>query len=317
MKIFYHSADLDGHCSGAIVKARYPKATLHPINYGQAFPWDSIQKDEEVFLVDFSLQPFEDMERLNSLAKLHWIDHHVTALKEAEQRNFLASGGALLEVGRAGCELTWLYLYGTKKALPLTVYLLGRYDVFDLEASEDVLPFQYGIRQYDTDPEHQEFWQPLLAARSASHRIGSLLVQGRTLLQYIQQENAKKARALAFETFLRAPGLPPLRVIAINQGLTNSLIFDTVYNPSEHDAMATFCYRKDKWTVSLFTKSPDLDVSLYAKALGGGGHRQAAGFQVPSLEDIFSQFTPGSSPEPLSFEKPRKDTSCLPTASAS
>ena len=38
MKCFYHSADLDGHCSGAIVKMVYPECELIGINYGDKFP---------------------------------------------------------------------------------------------------------------------------------------------------------------------------------------------------------------------------------------------------------------------------------------
>ena len=78
MKCFYHSTDLDGHCSGAIVKYRYPECEMIGINYGQEFPWDSIQPDEQVFMVDFTLQPFEGMERLNNLCNLHWIDRSTT-----------------------------------------------------------------------------------------------------------------------------------------------------------------------------------------------------------------------------------------------
>lgn len=36
MKVFYHSADIDGQCSGAIVKAKYPEATLDPTTYIQS-----------------------------------------------------------------------------------------------------------------------------------------------------------------------------------------------------------------------------------------------------------------------------------------
>lgn len=65
MKAFYHSADLDGHCSGAIVKLMHKDCTMIPIDYGDKFPYESIQKDEFIFMVDFSLQPFDRM--INSI----------------------------------------------------------------------------------------------------------------------------------------------------------------------------------------------------------------------------------------------------------
>jgi len=61
MKCFYHSADLDGHCSGAIVKLRHPNCEMWPIDYGDEFPWDKIRWNETIYMVDFSLEPFEDM----------------------------------------------------------------------------------------------------------------------------------------------------------------------------------------------------------------------------------------------------------------
>ena len=62
MKVFYHSADLDGHCSGAILKLKYPQCDLFGVNYGKDEFVESIVNDaEEVFIVDYSLQPFERM----------------------------------------------------------------------------------------------------------------------------------------------------------------------------------------------------------------------------------------------------------------
>ncbi len=39
MICFYHSADLDGACSAAIIKLKHPECVLAPINYGNDFPW--------------------------------------------------------------------------------------------------------------------------------------------------------------------------------------------------------------------------------------------------------------------------------------
>jgi hypothetical protein len=43
MICFYHSADLDGHCSGAIIKKVHPECELIGINYGDEFPWDKVK----------------------------------------------------------------------------------------------------------------------------------------------------------------------------------------------------------------------------------------------------------------------------------
>ena len=135
MKIFYHSADLDGHCSGALLKDAFPEAELKPINYGEPFPWSEIKPDEEIYMVDFSLEPISDIWKLKSVCdRLVWIDHHKSAIEayyiEAQKRNDQFIEG-YRRIGKAGCELTWSWLHPTKK-MPEFIELLGRHDVRDL-----------------------------------------------------------------------------------------------------------------------------------------------------------------------------------------
>jgi len=65
MKCFYHNADLDGQCSGELIRRVLPNCELIGINYGDPFPWDSIVPGETVYMADYSLQPHSDMKRLN------------------------------------------------------------------------------------------------------------------------------------------------------------------------------------------------------------------------------------------------------------
>jgi len=271
-KIFFHSADLDGMCSGAIVKKAYPQAELVGINYGDKFPWDTIGKYERVFMVDFTLQPFEDMERLNELSCLSWIDHHKTAIEEAEKRNFKANFGQKLEIGRAACELTWealLFYKGNE-----VVHLLGRYDVWDLVPN--TLELQNGLGLYDTHPSNSELWDDLLSPNSKI--FPKALEDGKILLQKQQMDDIAYAKEFAFETEIDG-----LNVIVVNKGLTGSLIFDSVYDPARHDAMMVFVWGKDIWTISLYSAKKEIDVGEICKAHGGGGHLGAGGFSCDYL----------------------------------
>lgn len=276
MICFYHSADLDGHCSGALVKFANPECELYGINYGDPFPWDRVA-EEDVVMVDFSLQPFDKMVLLNDLCpRLIWIDHHKSAIDEydeaREEEAFEIDG--VRTVGLAGCELTWQYFLPSTK-MPTFVYLLGRYDVWD-HLDPRTLPFQYGMRRVkDTLPQNQEFWASLLDVE----KVNRIIEDGSIILEYQKSENEKYAEACAFETEVDG-----LRCIAINKMLTNSQLFDSVWNPDKYDAMLTFGYRPGGfWTVSLYTDKPGVDVSRVAKARGGGGHQGAAGFQCGDL----------------------------------
>jgi oligoribonuclease NrnB/cAMP/cGMP phosphodiesterase (DHH superfamily) len=279
--VFYHSADLDGHCSGAICKYAMPDAILHPINYGDPFPWGEIKRNDTVYMVDFSLQPFSDMVKLNSYLDgqetgLVWIDHHKSAILEWEEHS-RAVKTAELDTNFAACELTWNYFFSPDD-MPLAVFRLGRYDIWKHHEHEGCLEFQYGMRMYETDPRSftaMEMWTELFSVQLTLDKITN---EGALLLRYEREQNKKFASAYAFETELDG-----LKCIAVNKGFTNSLVFESVYDEAKHDAMLSFAYRGGKWTVSLYATKPEIDVSVICKARGGGGHKGAAGFQCDTL----------------------------------
>lgn len=281
MKCFYHSADLDGHCSGAIIKNLHPECEMIGINYGQEFPFDTVAKDEIVYMVDFCLQPFDLMEKLNSICQLIWIDHHKTAIDEAYDKGFIARGGQLIRDGMAGCELVWEYEYQHQKTVNKAVYLLGRYDVWD-HSDPETLPFQYGMRMIGDTLPGSEIWKELFNNNDLTSEI---ITTGKIVIEYERQQNIKFCRAYSFETAIEKDG-QSLSAICINRGLTNSQIFDSVYNPEKHDLMITFCRLKPpagKWTVSLYSTKNEIDCGTIAKSFGGGGHKGAAGFQCVEL----------------------------------
>lgn len=270
IKCFYHSADLDGHCAGASVKNFLRDAELIGINYGDAFPWDTVKKEDTVYMVDFSLQPFEGMVKLNGLCDLIWIDHHKSAIEEYAIS--LEAIAGIKEEGLGACALVWRW-FGYP--VPLSVRLLAEYDVWN-HKDPSTLPFQYGLRLEDTNPSNEVLWHSLFDAGQTE--IDPIIIRGETIIRYTNQENEKYIRACAFDTELDG-----LKCIAVNKMLTNSQLFDSVWDAEKYHAMLTFGFRKGKWTVSLYSTRQDVDVSAIAKAHGGGGHKGAAGFQCNTL----------------------------------
>lgn len=264
-----------------------PECEMIGINYGQEFPWDSIQKDEWVFMVDFTLQPFDGMERLRDWTYLTWIDHHKTEIEESTRRGFMCDG--IRAIGTGACELTWRFLNPDPDAmLPLSIRLLSEYDVWN-HADHKTLPFQYGVRmEPDTLPTNQVFWKRLF---NDGGYVRQFIINGELLLKYEEQQNAKFCKAYAFETQLSCTvgehfEVNHFKAICANRGFTNSKVFDSVYNPARHDLMITFCRLKPpvhKWTVSLYSTKEDIDCGMIAKTFGGGGHKGAAGFQCEQL----------------------------------
>lgn len=280
---FYHGADFDGHCSGAIVKKRFPAVHLHPIDYDEPFPWDLVrEKYDAVYMVDFALKPFEDMVKLASVTDLIWIDHHKTAIKDYRASEWTAENRRpVLDTNLAGCELTWLHLY-PENPLPLVVRLLGRYDVWDHGWSKSVLPFQYGLRmELDTFPETaMDLWNALIDDDGIAEDslIKTITERGSNILKYDEKQTFIYGNAGAFDAKFDG-----LSAVCLNRGLMNSRMFDQVYSAGRHKVMFAFCWYKKRWKVGLYTTHKDVDVGELAKKHGGGGHAGAAGFYTDKL----------------------------------
>ena len=270
----YHRADLDGKCSGYIVSRFVPDVELLGVNYGEDVPWDQLA-GRPVYLVDFSLQPWSEMERLKEIAApLVWIDHHQSAIEEYEKSNIKIN--CLLDTKLAACELTWKFF--SSEPAPRPVYLLGRYDVWDLDAQRDVLPFQMGMRLWDWHPaKDKEQWDVLMRFSSRAWEIAG---QGRVVIEYQKRQNRGMMRK-SFEHTWR-----DLRFLVVNAGGINSQAFESKYDPATHDAVMSFIFDGKQWIVSLYSPDQSRDLSVIAKEMGGGGHKAACGFQIKSLSEI-------------------------------
>lgn len=283
MKCIYHSRDLDGYCSAAIVKRKYPDTEFIGYDYGQPFPWERIG-NEIVIMIDVSL-PMEDMRKLSGLCggQFTWIDHHISAINEFRNLVDRFSINAILQNGIAACEIAWKYFFSAKK-MPLTVQLLGEYDTWrnaDQARWENIiLPFQYGMRHICNSLE--TFPMDLLLYIEFDKKIGGIIETGRTILEYQKQQNAVACRN-AFEAEIDG-----LRAICLNGGGFSSQAFESVYDEAKHDLMVPFRFDGKKWMFSLYTTKDTVDCSQIAKARGGGGHKKAAGFQTQHLETVLA-----------------------------
>lgn len=275
----YHNADLDGYCSAAIWKQVYLAGELYGINYGQDIPWDRL-RDQDVTLVDFSLQPWSEMERLFTEAKsVTWIDHHKSAYGEWEKAGRPDFHGEL-DTAKAACELTWEYYY-PETDMPRGVFLLGDYDVWR-HSDPDTMAYQMGMRLYDMDPGSNpacmEEWRCVFGGDTG--HLEQTIREGRLLLAYQTQQNAKAVKAIWFPVQFAGKTW-----MAVNQGGISSAFWDSVWD-DKYDGKLSFVRSRRHWTVSLY--SDTVDCSEIALSQGGGGHKGASGFQCEELPFSFS-----------------------------
>lgn len=294
----YHSRDLDGICSAAIIKKKYPEAALLGYHYGEddipLFEAIKEEKPDLVIMVDVSL-PIPRMELMAEMCgNLVWVDHHVSARKD-----FVAHFGVeelsdysemlgwkfkyVYDSSIAACEGLWKYLFPDEE-IPLGVQLLGKYDtwrqgteaVYEMSYSsmnwDDALNFQMGMRL----PDNYSIGSicGMLSNDKPYEFVDVQILRGKTILAYQAAQDVYYLQNLS--SYVRQwEGLKCLVKIG---GNSSSTAFESVWNPELHDLCASCYYDGKTWTYSLSTMKDGVDLSALAKKFGGGGHVKAAGF---------------------------------------
>jgi oligoribonuclease NrnB/cAMP/cGMP phosphodiesterase (DHH superfamily) len=282
MIVIYHSKDNDGLCSAAIIRKRYPDAEFIGWDYGDKYIQFLDYIDEEIIIVDISF-PMNIMYNIASRNKLTWIDHH--ASKIDDYYNFWHSIdnniNAVLEVGRAACELTWEYIF-PDEIMPISVEYLGKYDTWRDYGSDEwnnyTVPFEYGMRSICSN---LKTFPKFVLDFYEGDTIDSVINSGRTIIGY---QNAIDLKLCAANSFVR--NFKGYRALCLNVPYIDSNTMKSVFNPSEHDLMLSFVYTGKNWGCSLRSVGK-LDVGAIAKSMGGGGHKNASGMEVKSFDDIF------------------------------
>lgn len=276
MVCYYHRVDLDGICSGAIVKSKYPHIELIGLNYGDNYEDKVFSRNftnKTIFFVDVTLQPRSLMLELEKAGnRIIIIDHHIVSINDIKEMGWKPEG--ILDTNKAGCELTWQYLY-PDKPLPIGVKYLGRYDVWDHSDPHTEL-FQYGMRYIDPDVEAPD-WGTIFSEHSELYVAEAISIGG-TIRHWNTIKNKRIADISAREVIFEG-----LSAIVIN-GSDGSPLFNSVYNKEKHDIMLNYIQKSDgTWSYGLYSDKPEVNCGEIAKKYGGGGHFSASGFNLKEL----------------------------------
>lgn len=308
----YHSIDLDGWMSAAIVKhwhnsneyakECYARDSGQPTdvseidfigyNYGNLIP--DLSEYDKVIMCDISF-PKEVMSELwhNLSKKLIYIDHHMSAI--TDNKDLVFEG--LQDVKFAACELTWKYFFPHIE-MPEIVRLLGRYDCFGYKGTDEeqkVLEFQYGARECISN--YEDAYGFLIKSINKEHEIelygsyieSSILDKGKSIYQYLCTD-AKQSYKNGFEVYFdiadEDKNINTFTFICINKERFNPINFGINYHKDGYDGAACFHYANDVWNFSLYNDNGEVDCSIIAKQYGGGGHKGASGFRVNDITTI-------------------------------
>lgn len=213
------------------------------------------------------------------------LDHHVSALDRYRAEPALARDveGAghrvVFDLAHSGAVLAWHHLHEGRPLPPLLAYVEDQ-DLWrwQLSASREV------NAAISSHPRSFETW-----GRLAATPVEALAAEGRPILRALRLE---VDRALATAHPVRVAGLV---LEAVNARLQRAEIGHELAERRAFGTPAGAAYRVAgrRVDVSLYSVG-DFDVARIAERLGGGGHRNAAGFSV-TLDEWLARYL--SAPE--------------------
>lgn len=253
--VLYHAGCPDGFCAAWAFRKFNPDAEFMPVRHGDPPP---DVKDRSVVILDFSYKRNILFKMAEEAYDLILLDHHKTAKEDLEGLDFCK-----FDMEKSGAKLTW------DKFLPLIpMHWLVHYTedrdlwLWRLPESKEV---SASIASY---PRTFEAWDIL-----AKIKVDDVALEGKAILRY-KNQLVTHAVAGAIETeldghkILVANCSSPDILSEVGGELARGRPFGACWHVSNG---------KKKW--SLRSRDEGVDVSQIAKKHGGGGHRNAAGFE--------------------------------------
>lgn len=291
----YHGDCLDGFGAAWAVHLKWPGCDFRPGWYGKPLPIDDID-GKHVLFVDFSAPELQLLEIGHRAASVVVLDHHKTA--EAELARFaqnkhdiencavhlverkvagLVPIVAYFDMDRSGAMMAWdLVSEGGDYPLPELLMYIGDRDLWKFHFGDTTRAVCAAVQSYPMDFAVWDDWR--------SWRMGGfrLVAQGEAILR----ANRMTVEKLLKEVRFQHVGRHPVPVPTVNAPYQFSSEAGHAMLEAFPDApfAATFFMRGDgfmQW--SLRSEAEREDVSAIAKANGGGGHRNAAGFTQQTM----------------------------------
>jgi uncharacterized protein len=266
--VLYHANCADGFASAWVAHRKLgDDADYVPVQYGEDPPDVA---GREVYVLDFSFKRSVLLEMARSFRRLVLLDHHKTAAedlapfvqKPGQPRTVPGNWHVVFDMEKSGARLAWEYFFPREEA-PWLVRFVEDRDLWRwrLDRSREVsaalasLPHDFAV------------WD-----RVAWAGVGDMVGDGEAILRY-QRQQVESICANAREVELDGH-----KVLAAN---TPCLISEVAGKLAEGRPFgAAWFVRSDgKRQWSLRSRDGGVDVSEVARRRGGGGHRNAAGFE--------------------------------------
>lgn len=265
--IIYHAGCRDGFTSAWVASTYFGhgKCELMKAQYHDKPVTEADVTGRDVYILDFSY-PKEILEKLKPHTRqLLVFDHHESVDQEAKDLPYFT-----FDNSRSGASLTWDFFYEGRFRPRLVNYVEDR-DLWNWKM-EHSLEVNTWINSWDFE---LEIWDQLHDRLEEDFQS---VVQEGTAQVRLQDRLVKSAVGGA-----TGMDLAGFRVPSVNSCLLQSEIGNVLCQGKPFAAV--WYEKRGKRIYSLRSSDAGEDVAVIAKARGGGGHRNAAGFAVDIEEE--------------------------------
>lgn len=269
--VIYHGDCPDGFGGAwAAWKKFSDKAEYVPGHYNNVVPKDF--KDKEIYFIDFIYPDVIIDKWLKDNKKVTAIDHHFSKaalVKRTEDYSF--------SLDHSGSVLAWKYFH-PKKAVPKMLQYIEDRDLFRFE-----LPHSRAVGVF-IDSFIQDFktWNKVSSSLESKVGLKKAIEKGEVIVKYevemVDRLIEEGAKLVNFEGH---------EVYAVNASHEFASDIGNLLCHKKPPFAIIWSEDKDLARVSLRSdKDGQFDVSKIAAKYGGGGHRSASGFRLPSIKSF-------------------------------
>ena len=266
--VIYHGGCTDGFGAAfSAWKCLGNRAEYHACKHGEPPP-DVLGKN--VVVLDFSYDNATTKRMISEAASLLVIDHHKSAMVELHDVS-----NTHFDMTHSGARLSWDFFHPGHPPPKLINYIEDR-DLWKWElpyskefsAAFDMVPFTFeDFEKYEDDSVFDD----------AVKRGSYILAYSKTVIKKVCEKAALR----------RYQGM---EVMVVNSSHWMSEIGNRLSHDCDFAVIWYYDHEDRKIKVSLRAFHDNVDVSEIAKRFGGGGHKKAAGFALPTgkhIEEIF------------------------------
>jgi oligoribonuclease NrnB/cAMP/cGMP phosphodiesterase (DHH superfamily) len=266
--VLYHANCRDGFGAAySAWKCLGSKAEYVPCNHGTNPPG---VKGKVVAILDFSYDNKTIRNMIADAKELIVIDHHKSAMIELHN-----IPNTHFDMNHSGARLAWDYFHPGKEP-PKFINYIEDCDLWawklpyskEFNAAFDMVPFEF--EEYEKFEDDSVF-------DDAVKRGSYILAYSKTVIKKICDEASPRK-------------FNGKNVLVVNSSHWISEVGASLSPKCDFALIWFFDHESQKVRVSLRSFHENIDVSEVAKEFGGGGHKKAAGFELPAdmhIEDLF------------------------------